>query len=203
MFLTGFSLLSPASTNQARGYEMLEQIKAARAEALQYEGSKELVFLQKAGEKLEGVDLLAVQGGEQRAEARLQTWQTWVFILVRIDAVKDPDFDPNDPPVTKVSPRAIPGAHPYMPGVPPEMVRDPQIRAEYEQAIKQNNEKIRKAKFYWQLKALDIEVSEGARRFVKRFYTPSTPDQKELRIAMEKAGLNTHRRQSFADLHKP
>ena len=180
---------------------MLELIKAARDEALQYEKTKELAFLQKAGEKLEGVDLFAVQGNEQRAEARLQTLQTWVFILVRIDAAKDPQFDPNDPPAMKVSPRAVPGAPVYLPGVPPERVQDLQVRAEYEQAIQQNNEKRRKAQIYWELQALDIEISEGARRFIKRFYTPSVPDQKELKQAMQKAGLNAHRQQSLANRH--
>ena len=50
----------------------------------------------------------------------------------------DKDWDPNDIPTENVDlPEGVTG----FPGMPPELIKDPALRAEYEQAIKKNREK--------------------------------------------------------------
>lgn len=164
----------------------------------QYEKSHDPLLLQRAGEKLESVDLLAVQGSEDRAAARLQTLQAWLAILVRVDLAMDPHFTGDDPPTTKVAPPRVEGAPAYLPGVDPKQVRDPEQRADYERAIERNKQKASHSQRQWQWKALDVEVSEGAARFVKRYYTASPPDQQELRAAMEKTALSKDRQRRLA-----
>ncbi len=172
---------------------MSDLIQAARAVLLQYEKTRNLELLRQAGEKLEGVDLFAVAGSEKRAEARMQTATAWMAILSRIDAARDPRFNPDDPPVTRVAPPKVPGGPAYLPGVDPKQVRDPKVRAEYERAIEENRQKAEIAQRHWELEAIDTEVTEGTMRFLKRFYTSAPTDQRELRSLMERTGLSARR----------
>ena len=189
---------APAGFNPPRGTAMTTPIDDARELLLQYEKSHDPLLLQRAGEKLESVDLLPVQGSDERTAARLQTLQAWLAILVRVDLAKDPSFTGDDPPATKVSPPTTPGGPAYLPGVDPKQVRDPKVRADYERAIEQNRQKAAQSQRQWQWKALDIEVSEGAARFVKRYYSASPPDQQELRAEMEKTALSKERQRKLA-----
>ena len=181
---------------------MSELIQAAREAMLQYDTTKDLGHLEEAVEKLDGVDLFEVRGGAKRAEVRLQTLMTWMLALARIDEAKDPNFDPEDAPLTKVSPPQVPGEPAYPPGVDPKVIRNPEVRAEYERAIEQNRRKAQQSQYQWQLKALDTEVTERVMSFVKRFYTSSPADQKELNTTMEKVGVNAARQQQFATLNE-
>jgi hypothetical protein len=188
------------NAKNGRRIEMAELIQAAREAILQYEETKDLAYLEEAVEKLNGVDLFEVQGGTKRAEVRLQTLMTWMLVLARIDAAKDPNFDPEDAPLTKVSPPQVPGEPAYPPGVDPKVIRNPEIRAEYERVIEQNRQKALRSQYQWELKALDTEVTESVMSFVKRFYTSSPADQKELSTTMEEAGVTTERRRQLETL---
>lgn len=68
------------------------------------------------------------------AERFLRAWK-------RLENAIDDDWDPNDIPEANVSPPkgiGIPG----IPGMSPELIKDPVLRAEYEKAIEKNREKI-------------------------------------------------------------
>lgn len=189
----------PPGSNAAGngGGKMLELIQAARAAVVQYDTSRDLNLLQQAGEKLEGVDLLGVAAVGERQEARLQTLVTWMVILSRVDAAKDPSFDADDAPLMRVAPPKKAGEPAYLPGVDPKRVRDPGQRAQYLQAIEENRKKAERSRLQWSVQALDTEVSEGARRFLKRYYTKAPVDQQELLRTMEKAGINSQRQQAI------
>jgi hypothetical protein len=189
-------MATPVNAN--RGTDMSELIQAAREAVGRYDKAKEPLLLRDAGETLERVDLFAPPGPEQRAEARRQTLDAWLLILSRVDAAKNPPLDMNDPPSTKVGPRSVPGQPAYLPGVDPKQITDPQVRADYEKAIAENNQKIERWRHYWDLNAIDMEVSDGAKRFVRRFYTSSPADQTELRAAMAHAGIGARREKQLA-----
>ncbi|MDD5295537.1 MAG: hypothetical protein PHU46_01385 [Rhodocyclaceae bacterium] len=192
-----FGCMPGALAKGERGGKMLELIQAARAAVVKYDTSPDLALLQQAGEKLEGVDLLAVEGHGERQEVRLQTLVTWMVILARVDAAKDPSFDPDDMPLLRVAPPKKAGAPGYMPGVDPNQIHDPEQRAEYLRAIQENRNKIERGRLQWSVRALDTEVSEGASRFIKRFYTRAPVDRQEVRRAMEKAGIGPQRQQAI------
>ncbi len=179
------------------GGNAMELIQAARAVVVQYDTSRDLNLLQQAGEKLEGVDLLGVKASGERQDARLQTLVTWMVILTRVDAAKDPDFDPDDAPLMRVAPPKKAGEPAYLPGVDPKRVRDPGQRAQYLQAIEENRKKAERSRLQWRVQALDTEVSEGARRFLKRYYTTAPVDQQELLRVMEKSGITSRRQQTI------
>lgn len=183
-------------SSRTRGGKMSQAIQAAREAVQQYDQGKDLAQLQKAGEKLEAVDLFGAPADE-RVALRQQVLAGWAAVLLRIDAARAP-VDPDDQPVTRIFPKTPPGTRTYPANVDPKQIADPQVRAEYEQALQANQRKIEARQRYWDAKAIDIEVSEGARRFVRRFYTPAPADQKELLDILDRAGLTPERRQQLA-----
>ena len=194
--LIGVWLLG-ATANPNQGTDMNELMQTVRENVEQYDKSKDLLSLRKAGEQLERVDPFAPSNTEQRADVRLQTLNVWLLILLRVDAAKDPRFDPNDPPPSKLAPRSVAGQPPYLPGIDPKQIRDPQVRADYEKAIAENKQKSDRWQGQWDLNAIDMEVSNGAKRFVMRFYTSAPADQNELSKTFAKVGLNAQRQQQL------
>jgi hypothetical protein len=180
-----------------KGGKIVEHIEAARAAMVQFDKSRDPALLQEAGEKLQGVDLLAIEGIAERQEVRSQTLIAWLEILVRVDSMIDPKFDPDDAPLTKVSPPQKPGEPAYLPGVDPKKVRDPAQRAEYLNAIEENSKKAERTQLQWNVKALDTELTESASRFIKRFHTTAPVDRKELQRIVDKAGISPQRRQAI------
>jgi hypothetical protein len=171
---------------------MSETIQTARGTIQDYDRTHDPAMLRKAGEQLDLVDLFAARSAEQRATARLRTLETWLMVLSRVDTAKGPEPDPNDPPASKVAPPLVPG-HFYLPGADPAQITDPRAREEYEKSIVRNQEKTERWRRYWDWEAIDIEVTQGARRFIKRFYTAAPPDQKELHETMAREDLSERR----------
>lgn len=68
--------------------------------------------------------------------------ERWFHAWQRLENAIDEDWDPNDIPEANVSPPkgiGIPG----IPGMSPELIKDPVLRAEYEKAIEKNREKVK------------------------------------------------------------
>lgn len=187
-----------ASVIENRGPDMSEFIQAARDAVQHYDQRHDMLLLRKAGEQLERVDQFAPGSAELRAKTRLQTLGAWLDLIQRIDRAKDPNFDPADTPATKLTPRSGPGQRPYLPGTDPKLVTDPQVRADYEQAIATNQQKAERRRQHWDLDAVDMEISDGARRFIQQFYTATPADQDELRAAFAAAGLSAQRQRQLA-----
>lgn len=168
---------------------MNAQMENVRKIVVQYDIGKDMLLLRKAGEQLEQVDLFAGKSPAQRGEERLHLLSGWLAVITRIDAARNPKFAPDDPPATRVSPRNVPGQPAYPPGVDPGQISDPQVRAEYEQAIAENKQKADRSQQHWDLQAIDMEVTQGIERFLKKFYTSSPADQHELIAAMTQAKI--------------
>jgi hypothetical protein len=176
--------------------EMSEQMQLVNESLQTYDKGRDLLMLRKAGEQLEGINQFEKISAERRAQVRLNTLQAWMLILVRVDAAKA-KAGSHSPPMTRVAPRNVPGQRPYRPGVDPKEVADPVIRAEYEKAIAENESLRQRSLSDADLQALDIEVSGGAKNFVRRFYTASAADQEELRETLLKAAVDPKRYEQF------
>ena len=159
-----------------------------------YDEQHDLLLLRTAGEALDRIDLFAAPGAQARGDARLAALQGWLMVLARLDAASDSGFDPAHAPAMKLAPVSPAGGPVYPPGIDPSAVREPQIRADYERALAANQRERERAARYWNWSAVDIELSDRARRFVGRFYTASNADQVELAGAIEQAGLSPSRR---------
>lgn len=79
---------------------------------------------------------------EEWASYRRKGAERFFHAWKRLENAIDEDWDPNDIPEANVSPPkgiGIPG----IPGMSPELIKDPVLRAEYEKAIERNREKIK------------------------------------------------------------
>lgn len=197
--LSVLALSGPACSQnpstQDSGATMSQAIQAAREAVQKYDKSKDMDALRSAGEKLESVDLSQASTSKQRTELRLQVMSGWVALLARIDGALG--SQPPESPLTRVTPRTPPGTRTYPPNVDPSQIADPKVRAEYEKDLEANQRKAEASQRYWDAKALDIELTEGTLRFVRRYYTTSPADQKELREIIAKAGLGVKRQREL------
>jgi len=79
---------------------------------------------------------------EEWASYRRKGTERFFHAWQRLENAIDENWDPNDIPELNVSPPkgiGIPG----IPGMSPELIKDPVLRAEYEKAIERNREKIK------------------------------------------------------------
>jgi hypothetical protein len=105
----------------------------------------------------------------------------WLHAWQRLEREIDPGFDPNDRRnrgVLRVSPPDETGLRP---GSPPEAIKDPKLRAEYEKAIAENEAKRRRNNqqlpLHWEQKPF-VEHAEKA---VIKMYSQPPYDTEELR----------------------
>ena len=95
-------------------------------------------------------------------------------ILDAIDVELDRTFDPSDTPSSSVTPPVVNGVV-LDSGIDPKHVKDPQVRAAYEQAIAKNNEKARKYAFQKGLQQIDNDVTREVHRMLSDPY--NAPEQ--------------------------
>ncbi len=168
---------------------MADRIEQAAVSLEEYSKSRDINVLEKAVEALEETDLWSIDPA-QRLQARRRLLLNWSRALVAIASVKELGFDPDaDAPSTRVPP---PDGYP--PGVAPETIKDPQVRARYEASIADSEKK--KAHYRTQLLAaeLDERAVESAHRVVDRWYTKSAADQAEIEAVFQEANLSAARR---------
>lgn len=77
---------------------------------------------------------------EEWVSTRREGSERWFHAWRRLENAIDEDWDPNDIPVENVQ---LPEGAAGFPGMPPELIKDPVLRAEYEKAIERNREKIK------------------------------------------------------------
>jgi hypothetical protein len=122
---------------------------------------------------------------DQAAWKSLRSRKTrlWLEAWRRLTRAVDANFDFNDRPVLNVSPPRSTG---LPSGVSPAAIKDPQLRAEYENAIAQN---FAKAQRYNQQNWLKINASsfyQEAERYVVNAYTRTPSDLEELQRHLSK-----------------
>lgn len=194
MFVTQFAGIVFAAWAAAGAQEakMSQDIEAALKPIAEFEKTKDTQLLEKASERLLGIDPLGVPGTAGRLAVRRKAAAAWLRLIHTIDSARDPHFDPEDRPVTRV---ILPGSG--RPGGPP---KEPARKAEYDKAVEANREKADRTQLQWRLKAVDMEACGGARSFFRRFYTSSPVDGKELLELREAAAISEVR---WSEIMKP
>jgi hypothetical protein len=114
----------------------------------------------------EAADAAALHDGQMAPDPSLaeplarQRIAGWLAILERLKRDLDPEFNPANPPVRRVTPPLTASGAQLPPGVSPDDIKDPKARQAYIAAIQQNAERIasygRNAKLY-QAHAVIIE----------------------------------------------
>lgn len=111
-------------------------------------------------------------------EQRRQRVKLWLHALNRLETEKDETFDPEDSGPIKVNP---PSGTTGFPGMGPEQIKDPVLRAEYKKAIDENNKRIRNSNHQLKLRQNEQAIIRGALKYISTVYARPPSDIEELR----------------------
>jgi len=159
--------------------EMPDKIDEATDGLREFTATRDPAAIEKAVDSLEEFDIWSLSP-DQRLAARQRLLTSWSWVLVAIDRVKEPGFDPEADP-----PAARPPASP-----------SPEELADYEK---------NKAGHHGQVLLVELEerAIEASHRATETLYTKSGPDQKELEEVFEKTTLSEARQQQIREGLEP
>jgi hypothetical protein len=118
-----------------------------------------------------------LKGGEW-AMRRTQKAEMWLGAWHRLESQIDTDWDPGDKPLLNV---ATPLAAGLPAGVAPEAIKDPELRAQYEEAIRKNNEKAERYRKQYGLRQMRTLFSKPTERYIIRAYSRPPFNLEELK----------------------
>ena len=130
-------------------------------------------------------------------EQRRAKLELWLKALGKLDRMMDPKFDPNDVPLKNIAPSSSSIA--YDSGIAPSAIKDPKVRAEYEQAIKLNAEKGVRCSFQMKLRRLDKNWSSKVSAYIKSQYTSDDQDIKEINTLIDKQFSGSPRKEQLKE----
>jgi hypothetical protein len=134
------------------------------------------------------------------ATAREQAISRRLRFFAALDRNIDPIWDPKDMPAKGVPPPSSHGAVYGSGEVDPATIPDPEVRAQYEQALKANKEDYQRYFVQLQLRRID----ERAMRFVERLlaerYTDSPADWQEFEDLLAASSVDDARKKRLRDL---
>ena len=122
---------------------------------------------------------------QEWSKNRRKGTERWFHAWRRLENAIDEDWDPNDIPEANVSPPkgiGIPG----IPGMSPELIKDPVLRAEYEKAIEKNREKVKIRNEQIKLRNTKKMYSRIVEKYLVQTYSIPPFANNELRQNLEK-----------------
>jgi len=168
----------------------------AQAQVKEFEAKQEPESLSLAYQALENVTWVSEDNLEVRARLRTDSLLLWLEMLRLLDRLLEPDFDSADMPEKFVEPPPVPGGVVLRPGADPAGIKDPKVRAEYEQAIAANRTKAERYRLQTLLRRLDERIAPRVDSFITQAYASSPDDDKEARTTIDKviddAGRKAH-----------
>ena len=117
-----------------------------------------------------------VQRRKKDIDIRLHAWK-------RLTDAVDPKWDPNDLPKINITPPPSTG---LPSGIAPEAIQDPKLRAEYEKAIEQNEQKAKKYSEQYELHKWLKKYPDRAEKYIIQLYSAEPYDTEELKQLLEK-----------------
>ena len=115
-----------------------------------------------------------VQIQERRERVKL-----WLHLIHRLEVEKDKNFDPNDLPLLNVTPPE--GVPVRFSGMSPDLIKDPQLRAEYEKAIEANAKKMKYYNHQYKLRQNEDFFVRYATKYISMVYSRPPIDLNELK----------------------
>jgi hypothetical protein len=172
------------------------QMKQALNLLTKFETNKSIDQLQCAMRAMELVWYPDIDRSTDPITARRQQAKMWLQLLAAIDQNLDPQFDSNDVPAVSLIPPPS-GLLQLPSGADLKDIKDPVAHAQYEAALKQNEEKTARYNFQSGLRRIDLHASFDVEHFLKRFYTSTPADRKEIDGLLREAGLSAPRIQKL------
>ena len=118
------------------------------------------------------------QTDEEWQISRQNGQDRWIHVWQRLEKAIDQNWDINDVPVENVD---LPEGAEGIPGMAPNLIKDPVLRAEYEKAIKENNEKNRIRNEQLKLRNLRNQYAPIIEKYLVSTYSIPPYNIKELK----------------------
>jgi hypothetical protein len=115
--------------------------------------------------------------GEEFAQRRKKDVEIRLHAWKRLMDAIDPNWDPNDLPLSNVVPPAMLG---LPSGATPEAIKDSKLRAEYEAAIEKNRQKAEKYNEQYKLRGWLKRFPPRAERYIVQAYSKPPYNIEEL-----------------------
>lgn len=129
-----------------------------------------------------------------RSQERRLRLDLWLRAIDKIDRTIDKKWDPRDLPQENVAPPVGAG---LPAGVTPSAIKDPQLRKQYEEALKANAEKADRYRLQQLLRRLDKEWSRQMLAYVKSQYTLTGQDAVEVTDLLDKTLSDAQRKKEI------
>jgi hypothetical protein len=127
--------------------------------------------------------LAAIQNPDRQASGWRSTREIktrlWLQLLNQIDQARDLNFDFNNISNGYTATVAPPGFR-YPSGISPSDIKEPEIRLEYEEAIRENHAKAIRLNFELHLKKQDEQITADALQYFSSAYEKTPEDAKTL-----------------------
>jgi len=163
----------------------------------------EINELNSASNLIECIEVHGLPVYEERQAARTAKLELWLMLFDAIDSAKDPEFDPEDVPSSRVM---VPPDTPMKPGwlvVSPEGIADPADRKKYDEAVAANAAKTKKYSFQKQLRQLDAQLTTRADKCIGTITLRSPHYLKEMSAAINEHVHNAERSAHLRSLVTP
>jgi len=158
----------------------------------EFEKTKELPLIENAIREMNHLKQPVAATATERFRHRKDRMQMWLKLAVVIEKNLDPTFGRKDMPMENVpTPIGVPGVA----GMDPKFIKDPALRAEYETALKKNEEKAKKSLFQGRLRRLQGHVALYIGHYAANNYRSYGEDRKEVEDLLKASGLSETQRQ--------
>lgn len=163
-------------------------------------------LLKKAIAELDKINLDIIKDRQEYKTER----QQWLTLHLKIVATIDQHYNPNGAPTffLNVLPPVIDGNY-YPAPIDPKEIKDPKIRADYEQQIQENEKNKREADLQITIQrllgkdpSLDPKASyiEELKKKIPVYYSEYAEDKEEYREIIKQSSLNADRQEEFNKL---
>jgi len=146
------------------------------------------------GKDIERLPLAEETDLPERQKMRRQKLELWLKLLNECDQLIDQQFDPNDVPQINIAPPPNTG---LSAGASPIAIKDPQLRQEYERAIRLNAEKAERYHIQEKLRDYDKDWSAKANAYMKTQYTSNAQDVAEINALIDRNVANKYRKEQL------
>jgi hypothetical protein len=185
----GASGQTPGTGDQTDG-----KIANAMAGYYRFQSSHSVEDLRNAAINLvSAIDQRALRTGDVTAHRRSAV-AAFAKVLVVLEAIADPGFDPSQRPSTCVTPPREPSGRQALRCAAPEDVMDPGTRAQYQAAIDANSVKIQRFSEQMRIYNATSDTLGMLELVLHRFHRRSPDDSAALDDILQKAGLSKDRR---------
>ena len=114
-----------------------------------------------------------------RSRRRLKL-HLWITSLDVVERSVDKNFNEDDVPEENMAPPQLEGSA-YDSGIRPDAIKEPELRAQYEEMLKQNANKAEYYRFQRNIRRCEKEWSRKINSYIKHYYSDTDEDQKEIK----------------------